>query len=66
MRSGIEKMQSIPICDLFYHVTMDIVGPLPETTKLAISICLLLLTIILNVVKHCLLRNMMFALLLSF
>jgi hypothetical protein len=33
MRSGIEEMKSIPICYLFYHVTMDIVGPLPETTN---------------------------------
>jgi hypothetical protein len=33
MRSGIEKMKSIPICDFFYRVTMDIVTPLPETTN---------------------------------
>jgi len=33
MRSGIEEMKSIPICDLFYRVTMDIAGPLPETTN---------------------------------
>jgi hypothetical protein len=31
MRSGIEEMKSIPICDLFYRVVMDIVGPLLET-----------------------------------
>jgi hypothetical protein len=31
MRSGIEEMKSIPICDLFYHVAMDTIGPLPET-----------------------------------
>jgi hypothetical protein len=29
MRSGIEEMKNIPICDLFYHVAFDIVGPLP-------------------------------------
>jgi hypothetical protein len=30
MRSSIEKMKSIPICDLFYQVVFDIIGPLPE------------------------------------
>jgi hypothetical protein len=30
MRSGIEKMKNIPICNFFYHVPMDIVGPLPK------------------------------------
>jgi hypothetical protein len=33
MRSGIEEMKSIPMCDLFYHVALDIVGPLPKTTS---------------------------------
>jgi hypothetical protein len=32
MRSGIEKMKNIPICNLFYCVAMDSTGPLPETT----------------------------------
>jgi hypothetical protein len=27
MRFGIEEMKSIPICDLFYDVVFDIVGP---------------------------------------
>jgi hypothetical protein len=31
MRSSIEEMKSIPICDLFYRVAMDTVGPLPKT-----------------------------------
>jgi len=31
MKFDIEEMKSIPICNLFYHVAMDIVGPLPET-----------------------------------
>ncbi len=31
MRFGIEKMKNILVCDLFYHVAMDIVGPLPKT-----------------------------------
>ncbi len=31
IRSGIEEMKNIPICDLFYRVALDIVGPLPET-----------------------------------
>jgi hypothetical protein len=26
-----EELKSIPICDLFYRVAMDIAGPLPET-----------------------------------
>jgi hypothetical protein len=33
MRSSIEEMKSIPICDLFYHVALNIVGPLPEITN---------------------------------
>jgi hypothetical protein len=33
MRSGIEEIKSIPICNLFYHVVLEIVGPLPETTN---------------------------------
>lgn len=28
---GIEKMKNITICDLFYRVAFDIVGPLPKT-----------------------------------
>jgi transposase InsO family protein len=31
MRSSIEEMKSIPICNLFYCVAMDTFGPLPET-----------------------------------
>jgi len=31
MKSDIEEMKSIPICDLFYHVAMDTIGPLLET-----------------------------------
>ncbi len=31
VRSGDERLKSIPICDLFYRVAMDTVGPLPET-----------------------------------
>jgi hypothetical protein len=30
MKFGIEEMKNIPIYNLFYHVAMDIVGPLPE------------------------------------
>jgi hypothetical protein len=33
MRSGIEHMKRIPICILFYRVTMDINGPLIKTTS---------------------------------
>jgi hypothetical protein len=33
MRFGIEEIKNIPICNLFNHVVMDIVGPLPETTN---------------------------------
>jgi len=33
MRSGIEEIKSISIRNLFYHVALDIVGPLPETTN---------------------------------
>jgi hypothetical protein len=33
MRSSIKEMKGIPICDLFYHVTLDIARPLPETTN---------------------------------
>jgi hypothetical protein len=33
MRSSIKEMKSIPICDLFYHVALDTIGPLPETTN---------------------------------
>jgi hypothetical protein len=31
IRSGDERLKSIPIYDLFYRVAMDTVGPLPET-----------------------------------
>jgi hypothetical protein len=31
MKFDIEEMKSIHICDLFYHVAMDIIGPLPKT-----------------------------------
>jgi hypothetical protein len=31
IRSGDERLKSIPICDLFYRVAMDTAGPLPET-----------------------------------
>jgi hypothetical protein len=33
MRSGIKEMKSIPICNLFFCVTLDIAGPLPEITN---------------------------------
>jgi len=29
--SGDERLKSIPICDLFYRIALDTVGPLPET-----------------------------------
>jgi hypothetical protein len=31
VRSGDERLKSIPICDLFHIVALDITGPLPET-----------------------------------
>jgi hypothetical protein len=31
VRSGDERLKSIPVCDLFYRVVMDTAGPLPET-----------------------------------
>jgi len=31
VRSEDEELKSIPVCDLFYKVAMDIAGPLPET-----------------------------------
>jgi len=31
IRSGDERMKSIPICDLFYRIALDTAGPLPET-----------------------------------
>jgi hypothetical protein len=31
VRSGNEELKTIPICDLFHKITMDIAGPLPET-----------------------------------
>ncbi len=31
MKSNIEEMKNVPICDLFYCVTMDTIGPLLET-----------------------------------
>jgi hypothetical protein len=33
MRSNIEEMKSIPICNLFYHVALDTTKPLLETTN---------------------------------
>jgi len=33
MRSSIEEMKSILICNLFYRVAMDPIGPLPKTTN---------------------------------
>jgi hypothetical protein len=29
IRSDVEDLKSIPICDLFYRVALDIIGPLP-------------------------------------
>jgi len=31
IRSGDERLKSIPICDLFFRVTLDTAGPLPKT-----------------------------------
>jgi hypothetical protein len=31
IRSGDERLKSIPVCDLFYMVALDTAGPLPET-----------------------------------
>jgi hypothetical protein len=31
IRSGDERLKSIPICDLFYRIALDTAGPLPET-----------------------------------
>jgi hypothetical protein len=31
IRSEDEELKSIPICELFYRIAMDIVEPLPET-----------------------------------
>jgi hypothetical protein len=31
--SNVENLKNIPICDLFYKITLDIAGPLPETNK---------------------------------
>jgi hypothetical protein len=31
IRSGDERLKSIPICDLFYQIALDTAGPLPET-----------------------------------
>jgi hypothetical protein len=31
VHSGDERLKSIPACDLFYRVALDIAGPLPET-----------------------------------
>jgi hypothetical protein len=33
IRLDVEDLKNIPICDLFYKVTFDIGGPLPETNK---------------------------------
>jgi hypothetical protein len=45
----VEDLKSILVCDLFYRVAFDIVGPLPTRE---ISIFLLPFTIILNGVKQ--------------
>jgi hypothetical protein len=31
IRSEDEELKSIPVCDMFYRVIMDTVGPLPKT-----------------------------------
>jgi hypothetical protein len=31
VRSGDERLKSIPVCDLFYRIALDTAGPLPET-----------------------------------
>jgi hypothetical protein len=31
IRFGIEEMKNIPVCDLFYRVALDTIGPLPKT-----------------------------------
>ncbi len=31
IRSGDERLKSIPICDLFHRIALDLAGPLPET-----------------------------------
>jgi hypothetical protein len=31
VRSGDERLKSIPVCDLFFRVAIDTTGPLPET-----------------------------------
>jgi hypothetical protein len=31
IKSGVDEMKSILVCDLFYMVALDIAGPLPET-----------------------------------
>jgi hypothetical protein len=33
IRSEDEKLKSVPVCELFYRIAMDIVGPLPKTTS---------------------------------
>jgi hypothetical protein len=33
MKSSLKEMKNIPICNLFYHVTMDIARPLPNSTN---------------------------------
>jgi hypothetical protein len=33
MKSRIVKMKNILICDFFYRVVFDTIGPLPETTN---------------------------------
>ncbi len=47
LKFGIEGMKSILVYDLFYHVTLDTVGPYLRHL-LATNMCLLLLTTILN------------------
>jgi hypothetical protein len=66
MKSGIEEMKIIPICDFFIVLLWTLLGHCKKKQLVAISMCLLLLIIILNGVKHGLLRNIMLTLLLSF
>jgi hypothetical protein len=51
MRSKMEGMKSIPMCDLFYWMVLDIVRPLTETFS-GKQMLLLLLATIPSGVKH--------------
>lgn len=55
IRSNVEDLKNIPICDLFYKVAFDTTRPLPKPTR-ETSIFLLPLTTILNGVKQKLYR----------